>query len=123
MMSLYLLYLVDLYFSIPRYHVDTNGYYQRMLMLVSPLHVDSKIVDASHIPKVSCLYVNFVRIYLKIYAFLAQLDRAIVFEAIGCKFDSCRTLGFLHVRSLFLWVTPHSSFFVPWVIPQLCCES
>ena len=49
-------------------------------------------------------------------AFLAQLDRAIVFEAIGCKFDSCRTLGFLHVRSLFLWVIPHSSFFVPWVI-------
>ena len=45
-------------------------------------------------------------------AFLAQLDRAIVFEAIGCKFDSCRTLGFLHVRSLFLWVIPHSSFFV-----------
>ena len=55
MMSLYLLYLVDLYLfsplhvdSIPRYHVDTNGYYQRMLMLVSsldtslgfPLHVD-----------------------------------------------------------------------------------
>ena len=61
-------------------------------MLVSPLHVDSKIVDASHIPKVSCLYVNFVRIYLKIYAFLAQLDRAIVFEAIGYKFESCRAL-------------------------------
>ena len=54
--------------------------------------MDSKIVDASHIPKVSCLYVNFVRIYLKIYAFLAQLDRAIVFEAIGYKFESCRAL-------------------------------
>ena len=35
-------------------------------------------------------------------AFLAQLDRAIVFEAIGCKFDSCRTLVFLYVRSFVL---------------------
>ena len=72
------------------YIYSTSCRYQRVL--VSPLHVDSKIVDASHIPKVSCLYVNFVRIYLKIYAFLAQLDRAIVFEAIGYKFESCRAL-------------------------------